>query len=65
MTLADIIENLDGILEGIDEQTQIPRNERYELRMQIDDILDKMSSLSDEYGDDPNDSDEENEDCED
>jgi hypothetical protein len=62
MTIEHLKDLINEDIINVDELTHIPDDEKETLRCKFDDILDKLDELQDMYGDEPDDSYDDDED---
>lgn len=57
MTITKISDHLNEIINEVDELEHVPEDKKSSLRSSIEDILDELDGISDEFGDEPRDDD--------
>lgn len=57
MTITKISDQLNEIINEIDELDHVPEDRKSSLRTSIEDILEELDGISDEFGDEPRDDD--------
>jgi len=57
-TVSDLIDKLNEVYNDIDNMTQVPSDQRSVISQKLEEIMDALDNWVDEYGNDPEDSDE-------